>query len=62
MLTNTDSVLHDITVSGNSGVYIEYTLQGDNYIGLTWNDGEYQYTLEGNISLDELIAIAENIT
>lgn len=61
LLTNTDSTLYDITISGNSGVYIEYTLQGTEYIGLTWNDGEYQYTLEGTVSLDELITIAENI-
>lgn len=61
LLTNIDSVLYDITISGNSGVYIEYILQGTDYVGLTWNDGEYQYTLEGTVSLEQLTTIAEDI-
>ncbi len=61
LLTNSDSILYDITVSNNSGVYAEYTLNDTNYIGLTWNDGIYQYSLDGNISLDELVAIAESV-
>lgn len=33
-----------------------------NYSGIVWNDGTHIYTVEGNISKDELIKIAENIT
>ena len=33
-----------------------------NYIGLIYNNGKHVFTLEGNISKDELIRVAENIT
>ena len=32
------------------------------YLGLIWNNGQYTYTVEGNLSKEELVRIAESIT
>jgi hypothetical protein len=43
-----------------NGVY--YKDENFNYSGVTWNDGVFVFTIEGNVSKEELTRIAENIS
>ena len=44
----------------NSGIeYIYYEDEVDK--GIVWNNGEYSYTISGNITKNELLKIAESI-
>ena len=50
----------EVKINGVEGVYYKDDSMGCS--GIVWNDGNYIYQLESNISKEELIKIAENIT
>lgn len=60
-LSNNDSKLYQIKVLGHEGVYIQYNTHGVDQTTLTWSDGEYEYGLSGNISIEQMIVIAESV-
>jgi|GEM_PF-3491527 hypothetical protein len=62
MLTNIDSETEPININGNQGLYTFYTSGNKNYYDIIWNDKKYAYELYGDIDLNSLIKIAENIS
>ena len=52
--------IKNINVNSFDGIYYENS--STNYSGIIWNNGNYVYTVEGNITEKELTKIAENIT
>ena len=60
-ISNNDTIVRDVIINGFGGVYGEYISNGICFINIVWSDGEYQYSLEGNESLDRLIAVAESV-
>ena len=61
LTSNEDTVVYDITVQGNSGVFTTYVIDGMIMRTVTWHDDEYVYALSGNISEEELFVIADSI-
>ena len=61
LFTNSNTLIYEIDILGYSGTYLEYFQGETKFIALTWNDGQYQYTLNGTINIDELIVIAESL-
>lgn len=60
-ISNNDTQIQEVIVNGNSALYSEYTSYNETMVGITWNDDDYQYSLEGNIPSNEMIKIAESV-
>ena len=47
-----------IVVNGFQAILFQAT---DDYFGILFNDGQYIYSVQGTISTDELVKIAQNV-
>jgi len=56
---NEHSIVTEYEINGNNAYLIHFELDED--YTLTWNDGVNIFRIDGNISADEILKIAENI-
>lgn len=61
LLSNHDTEMEEITVNGHTGAATQYTSHGSVITTLIWRDSSYAYNLSSDLSLDELLEIAETI-
>ncbi len=60
-VSNENSVIQDITISGHNGVMVSFFSGSQQLLTFVWNDGDYAYSLSGNVPYEELMQIAESI-
>ena len=53
--------MRDIKVGNNDGISTSFITEGIQVNGLLWHDSMYAYWISGNIPLNELVDLAENI-
>lgn len=61
MLSNHDTVMRDITVSGYPGTMTAFVTEGVTSTTIIWHDNEYVYMVSSDLSYDELLKVAESI-
>lgn len=57
---NENSTIEDIQIQGQDGYYIHFAMDDSNAI--VWADDTWLYTVEGFLSKEELVRVAENVT
>lgn len=60
-LSNNNTEMRDIKVGDYDGISTSFTTEGIEVNGLLWHDSEYAYWISGNIPLNELVVLAENL-
>jgi cell division protein FtsL len=55
------AVVSDVEVNGKKGILSDMSETSKKYILLIWYDDTYCYSINGNISTEEILKIAENI-
>ncbi len=60
-VSNQDTVVSDIEINGYIGICGEFTIQGIDFCVIIWRDGEYEYSLEGNVPFEELLKMSESV-
>ena len=63
MAFDTDgAIVSDVEINGKKGILSDMSQTVKNFILLIWFDNTYCYSINGNISAEELLKIAENIS
>lgn len=57
---NENSTIEDIQIQGQDGYYIHFGM--DDSYAIVWADETWLYTVEGFLSKEELVRVAENVT
>ena len=60
-LSEHSTEMTEITVNGYKGVMARFTTGGVQQVDILWTDNVYSYVLTGNVTLEELLKIAESI-
>lgn len=60
-ITNENSTQHSVMLNGLSVDCFESEINGMILVTLVWNDGKYQYLLQGDVDIEKLLTIAESV-
>ena len=61
LVSNNDTKVSDIKVGDNDGIHTVFVSNGVEINTLVWHDGQYAYTLNGNLDYEKLLQMAESV-
>lgn len=61
LVSNNDTKVSDIKVGDNDGIHTVFVSHGVEINTLVWHDGQYTYTLNGNLDYEKLLQMAESV-
>ena len=56
-----NNTMHPINIGGHDGVYIDYSTDANVVSSVIWDNGDYIMQLEGVLTKEEIIALAESV-
>lgn len=61
-VSNENTITYDVMIHQYPGIAMEYEVHGIHMVNLVWDDGEYRFSLSGNVSIDYLMSLAESVS